>query len=77
MPLATIGNLRDLVEIIVTAISLLGGAMAYASGWAALRAVNVAAPPEELARRVNEGLAVGFLYGWPLAVFVAILLASI
>jgi hypothetical protein len=77
MPLATITSFRDLVEIVVTAISLLGGAMALFSGWGALESIRIGQEPEQVAFRINRGLAVGFLFGLPLAIAVATLLAWI
>jgi hypothetical protein len=77
MALATIGNFHDLVEIVVTAVSILGGAMAICSGWEAFEAVLLGQEPERVALRINLGLAFGFFIGLPLAIIVATLLAWI
>jgi hypothetical protein len=61
------GDARDLIEAAVTAVSVLGGAMAYHSGYAASRAMAEDQPPETIGHRVNEGLAQGFAWGWPAA----------
>lgn len=42
--------------------------MAYCSGYTAVRAVSEELPPEVLGQRVNEGLAEGFTWGWPVAI---------
>jgi hypothetical protein len=52
----------------MTQFSILGGAMAYFSGFSAAQALADGSPPESLAQRINEGLGEGFLVGSPLAV---------
>lgn len=69
-----LGDIRDLIEVFVTAVSVLGGAMAYSSGSAAARAVADQQSSDVLAKQVNEGLAVGFEWGMPLAAIALILL---
>jgi hypothetical protein len=64
---------QDLLEAAVTAVSILGGAMAYESGLAAAEAVAERQTPETLSQHVNEGLAKGFVWGWPLAVITLII----
>lgn len=66
---------REFLEGIVAAFSVLGGAMAYSSGFGAARAFLVGSPSEVLAHQVNEGIAWGFLYGSPLAVLALIIMA--
>ncbi len=66
-------GIRDLIEAGVTAISVLGGAMAYCSGFAATQAVAESQPPEVLGQRVNEGIAQGFSLGWPAAILALII----
>jgi hypothetical protein len=56
----------SLLEAAVAAVSILGGAMAYESGFAAAHAVAGNNSPNILSQRVNEGLAKGFVWGWPL-----------
>lgn len=61
------GEARDLLQAAVTAVSMLGGLMAYTSGHFAAHAMAERQPPEVLAQRVNEGIGRGFAAGWPLA----------
>lgn len=75
MPLATISNARDVVEVLIGAVSVLGGVMAVTSGRAASKATTAGDEPEVLAFRVNDGLADGFESGLPVAVIVSLVLA--
>jgi hypothetical protein len=75
MLIGAIGNVRDLIEIAISGAAVLGGAMAFVSGWAASRSVAGADPPEVLADRINRGLAFGFRIGLPFAGLGAIFLA--
>ena len=77
MTLATIATIHDLVELSVTAVSLLGGAMAFCSGREAYQSVRAQEDPERLSFRINTSVAEGFKLGLPLAVVVATLLAWI
>lgn len=63
----------DLLEAVITAVSLLGGAMAYESGLGAAEAVAENQSDETLGRCVNEGIAKGFVWGWPLSVITLII----
>jgi hypothetical protein len=63
---AGITEIHSTIEGIVTAVSILGGAMAYESGLAAVKAM-ARSSPDVLAQRVNEGMGIGFLWGAPLA----------
>jgi membrane protein YqaA with SNARE-associated domain len=54
---------RELLEAAVAAFSVLGGFMAYWSGYFAARAIAENQPPHVLAQRVNEGIGEGFLKG--------------
>jgi len=47
--------------------------MAYESGLGAAEAVSENQPGEILGRRVNEGIAKGFVWGWPLSVIALII----
>lgn len=69
------GGLKNLIEAAVTAVSVLGGFMAYLSGYAASKAVAARAPAEVVAEQLNRGLASGFDWGaWiGLIAFVAII----
>lgn len=64
---------RELLEAAVTAISILGGVMAYASGYSASRAMAEHQPPDTLSQQVNEGIGEGFAAGWPLAILAFII----
>ena len=63
----------DLLEAVIAAVSILGGAMAYESGLGAAEAVAENQSDEALGRRVNEGIAKGFVWGWPLSVIALII----
>jgi hypothetical protein len=60
-------DLRELLNAAVTAVSVLGGSMAYASGYFSSRAMVEGLSPEILGQRVNEALGKGFNLGWPAA----------
>jgi hypothetical protein len=55
-------DIRTLIENLVTAVSVLGGAMAYESGLAARTAISENQAPDVLSQRVNEGLGAGFAW---------------
>jgi hypothetical protein len=61
------GDARELLQAAVTAVSVLGGAMAYTSGHFAASALAERQPPDALSRRINEGIGLGFIAGWPIA----------
>jgi hypothetical protein len=63
-----IGGARELLEAVVTAVSVMGGAMAYLSGFYAAQALAEKSPPEAISHRINEGIGIGFLAGSPLAI---------
>jgi hypothetical protein len=71
---AAVSNLRDLIEVFVVGVSVLGGLMAFFSGHAAAEAASKDVSAEVLAERINLGLADGFLVGLPCAGIVSILL---
>lgn len=66
---------RELLNAVVTAVSVLGGAMAYMSGYFASRAMSEDQPPDVLGQRVNEALGRGFDLGWPAAMAALIISA--
>lgn len=68
------GGVRDLIEVSVAAISILGGAMAYFSGFAAAQALSERQPPDILGQRINEGIGEGFSWGWPAAILALIIM---
>ncbi len=57
----------------MASISVLGGAMAYCSGYLAAQALTERRSPEELAHLVNVGLGRGFIAGGPLAAWALII----
>ncbi len=63
----------ELVQSAITAVSILGGAMAYTSGYYAARALTGDDPPEVTGQRINEGLGAGFIAGFPLAILILII----
>ena len=77
MAIATTGNFRDLVEVVVTAVSILGGFMAFCSGLEAWRSVRARRFPEQVAHRVNQGLGRGFGIGFPIAMALSVTLVVI
>ncbi len=66
-------GLGELLQSAITAVSILGGAMAYASGFNAARALAEEDPPEVVGQSINEGLGTGFAAGFPLAILVSII----
>lgn len=67
---------RELLEAIVAAFSVLGGGMAYFSGYNAARALAQAQPPAVVAHCVNEGLGQGFEICWPLSTVALFVMVS-
>lgn len=54
---------RHLLEGAIAAFSVLGGAMAYLSGYFAAQALAERQPPHVVAQRINEGIGEGFAWG--------------
>jgi hypothetical protein len=75
MPPHAAGDPRELIEAVISAASILGGAMAYCSGFRAAQAKGEGRTPEGLANSVNEGVAEGFQWGLPLAAITLIIVA--
>ncbi len=67
------GDIRGLIEAGVTAVSVLGSAMAYESGCAANKATSENLASSIVAERINIGLGAGFYWGRPTATFCLIL----
>jgi len=65
---------REFLEAIIAAFSLLGGGMAYLSGYYAAHALAQNASPEDLAQAVNEGVGVGFKYASPASIVALIIM---
>lgn len=59
---------REFLEAIIASFSVLGGGMAYASGFAAAEALTEGQSPEVLAQRINIGIANGFKFASPLSI---------
>jgi hypothetical protein len=58
---------RELLEAFIAAFAVLGGVMAYFSGFAAYRALAENERPQDVAHKINEGIGVGFEVGAPVA----------
>jgi hypothetical protein len=65
---------RGLLEAVVAAFSVLGGGMAYLSGYYASQAIAEGQSSEFVAHRVNEGLAIGFRAGSPASIIALIIM---
>jgi hypothetical protein len=66
---------RELLEAIIAAFSILGGGMAYFSGFYAAQALAQNRPPDHLAHRIDVGIAQGFEYLSPISVLALIIVA--
>jgi hypothetical protein len=58
---------REFLEALVAAFSVLGGVMAYFSGFEAYRALAQNESPSTVAHSINEGIGTGFEVGAPAA----------
>lgn len=58
-----ISDIRGLLEAAITAVSVMGGLMAYFSDRAASATVSRQTRADVVSRQINEGLAVGFDWG--------------
>ena len=65
---------REFLEALVAAFAVLGGLMAYFSGFAARRARANEEPPPSMAHQINEGIAEGFETGAPAAIAALIIM---
>jgi hypothetical protein len=64
---AAVTELAVLVEASTTFLGILAGSVTVVSGWFAALEWLAGSPPEWVAQRVNEGLALGFLISLPWA----------
>lgn len=74
MNLIDVNATREFVEAIIAAFSILGGGMAYFSGYGAAQSLAREEPPERLAHAVNEGLGIGFTHGSPFSIAALIIM---
>jgi hypothetical protein len=65
---------REFLEAIIAASSVLGGGMAYFSGYGAAQALAQRQPPEMVAQSVNEGIGLGFRHVSPLSIIALIIM---
>jgi hypothetical protein len=63
----------ELLEAVIAAFSILGGGMAYLSGYNAAQALAHNAHPQFVAQRINEGLGEGFELMAPLSIVALII----
>lgn len=68
MVLADPGSAQEFLEAIIASFSVLGGTMAYFSGYAAYGALARAEPSTAVAQGINEGIAEGFGLGVPASI---------
>ena len=65
---------REFLEALIAGFAILGGLMAYFSGFAAYRALANHELPSVVTSRINEGLGEGFVTGAPAAVAALIIM---
>ena len=65
---------REILEAFIAAFSVLGGGMAYGSGFRAAQALAQDNPPEVVSHSVNEGIGAGFETFLPLSVVALIIM---
>lgn len=66
---------KDLLEAFIAAFAVLGGVMAYFSGFEAFSALASDQTPDIVTTSVNEGLAQGFAVGVPAGVIALMIMA--
>jgi hypothetical protein len=66
---------RGFLEAVIAAFSILGGGMAYFSGFGAAQSLARDEAPELLAHAVNEGIGIGFTYASPFSLAALIITA--
>lgn len=58
--------IRMLIDAAVTGVSMLGGTMAFISGYKGALALAGSERPAVVAQSINEGICRGFIWGlWP------------
>ena len=67
-------SVRALLEAIIAGFAVLGGTMAYFSGFEAFAALLRSSSPTIIAERINQGIGVGFGVGVPAAVIALIIM---
>jgi hypothetical protein len=70
-------ELAVFLEAVIAAFAVLGGAMASLSGYLAASVYWTTRSGQEMADGVNEGIALGFTFGGPVAIVVFILVGSV
>lgn len=65
---------KALIEVLVAGFAVLGGTMAYFSGYAAYACMEREDPPSLMAHSINEGVGEGFGVGAPSAVIAIIIM---
>jgi hypothetical protein len=68
MALIDLSTARELLEGLIAASSVLGGGMAYTSGFRAAQAIAQEASPDAVAHSINEGVAFAFETFSPLSI---------
>jgi len=67
-------SVRTLLEAIIAGFAVLGGGMAGFSGFEAAEALEEGQSPEVVARRINQGIAVGYEAFSPLSILALIIM---
>ena len=73
MALVDTNSASQLLEATIAAFSILGGGMAYFSGYNAAQALGQNEDPQSVAQRINEGIGEGFRMMWPLSIIALII----
>jgi hypothetical protein len=71
-----LASARPLLEALIAAFSIVGGAMACASGFNADQAITEGRSADIVARRINEGVGYGFRLSWRLSAGVFAIMAA-
>lgn len=65
---------REFLEAIIAAFAVLGGVMAYFSGYAAYQGLAQGQSPSDVDHEINQGIGEGFTFGAPAAILALILM---